>query len=277
MTVSHVLFSMEPKGLTEGLRRISIGHIATDRIKNIILYAAAEAKAQKRIDFYFTISTQPGFRTSVGNMFEEFVLSWLYAHSDAYISCVAAQRTSPSLQIPACGPGGDNTVFFASKTFFRKNIGVKTPPLLLLPTSPAFSTADAIVLTQEFIITIQVTISDKHTANVDGFALIEDYLPSKTKRSKKWCHVFITDDESSATSLRSQTFSGIPSQIEIYSAVFDVGMPSISRKHVEGFNERKNEVSVSWLHAAGAYDEQQRKLRGQQGDDEDIDDDDDDD
>ena len=118
MTVYHILFAMEPKGLTEELRQISIGYIATDRIKDIILYAAAEAGAQQRINFYHTISKQPGFRTAAGKMFEGLVLSWLYAHLEGYLPCVAATGTPPSLPIPACGQ--DHTVFFTSKNALKK-------------------------------------------------------------------------------------------------------------------------------------------------------------
>jgi hypothetical protein len=88
MTESHILFSMEPKGLTKELRQISIPCQATDRIKDIILYAATEAGAQQQLNFYLRISKQPGFRTSAGKMFKEFVLSWLYAHSEGYLCCV---------------------------------------------------------------------------------------------------------------------------------------------------------------------------------------------
>lgn len=243
----NVLFSMEPNGVTKELRKIPIGHIATDRIRDIILYAAADAEAQDRIRFYITISKQPGFRMSAGKMFKDLVLSWFHAHTNDFIlPCTIAQGTSSSLQIPACGKS--HTVFFGSKNALRKDLrairGLKELPLLLLPTSPAFPTADAIVLTEKFIITIQVTNSDSQTANGAGFAIIEDYLPCVTKRSKKWCHVFITDNENNATSLRSQAFSDLPSKVQIYSAVFDVGTPSVDRKHVEEFKNQMNKVSV---------------------------------
>ena len=241
---------MEPKG--EESRQTPIGRIATDRIRDIILYAAAEAEAHERVKFYLTISKQPGFRTSAGKMFEEFVLSWFYAHSDNYIPCDATQATSPYLQIPACG-GEGHTVFFSSKSALKKKTrGDTILPLLLLPTSQSFATADAIILTEEFIITIQVTIADSHKAKGSGFATIEEHLSVVTKRSREWHHVFITDNQTSAKSLRNQTFKELPSWVRIYSAVFDVCTPTIHREHVEGFNNQR--VSVSWLHAIGAYE-----------------------
>ena len=240
-TVSDVLFSMEPNGLTKELRQESIRYIATDRIKNIILYAAANAQAQDRLSFYLTISKEPGFRKFAGAMFKDLALSWFYGN--CYIPCVTAQLDcTSSLQIPYCGE--NNTVFFASKKALRKDLRMKSLPLLLFPTSPEFTTIDAVVLTEESIITIQVAISDSHPVNRGDFAIIEDYLPNATRRSKRWCHVFITDDENSATSLRSQTFKGLPSEVQIYSTVFDVGTPGIDRELVEDFNNKKNKVSV---------------------------------
>ena len=227
-----------------------IGHIATDTIKNIILYAAAEADAHERIRFYLVISKQSAFRTTAGKFFEELVLSWFFAHTNVFIPCHAADATSPPLRIPACGP--NQTVFFCSKSALKKKARGKALPLLLLPGSQSFPTADAIVLTEEFIITIQVTIANSHTAKGTDFAAIEEHLSVVTKRSREWHHVFITDNQTSAKSLRNQTFKELPSWVRIYSAVFDVCTPTIHREHVEGFNNQR--VSVSWLHAIGAYE-----------------------
>ena len=241
---------MEPKCDTREYRQIPIAHIATDTIKNIILFAAAEADAHERIKFYLAILKRSAFRTTAGKFFKELVLSWFYAHTDVSIPCHAANATSPFLQIPACG--GDRTGFFGSKSALKKKAHGKALPLLLLPESQSFPTADAIVLTEEFIITIQITIANSHTARGTGFAAIQEHLSVVTKRSREWRHVFITDNQNSAKSLQNQTFNELPSGIRIYSAVFDVGIPSILREHVERFNNQK--VSVSWLHAIGAYE-----------------------
>ena len=45
--VPHILFTMELEGDTEDLRRILIGDIATDHIRDIILCASTEAKANE--------------------------------------------------------------------------------------------------------------------------------------------------------------------------------------------------------------------------------------
>ncbi|KAH9072364.1 hypothetical protein EDB83DRAFT_2289207 [Lactarius deliciosus] len=73
--VSHHLFSVRPVGQSRAEREDQIAEIATDHIKDIISYAAADASAQVRIDFFQMISTQPSFKAPAGTTFEGFVLS----------------------------------------------------------------------------------------------------------------------------------------------------------------------------------------------------------
>src|ERR1700691_6390657 len=75
-TVSHLLFSIKPQGRDGAGRQVPIAEMATDRIKSIISYAAADADAEDGIKFYHTISKHPDFRISAGQMFEKFVLCW---------------------------------------------------------------------------------------------------------------------------------------------------------------------------------------------------------
>ncbi|KAI9461300.1 hypothetical protein BJY52DRAFT_1117251 [Lactarius psammicola] len=66
MKVSHLLFSIRPEYQNRDGRRTQITEIATEHIRTIISYAADNVRAHERIDFYQTISTQPGFRVSLG-------------------------------------------------------------------------------------------------------------------------------------------------------------------------------------------------------------------
>ncbi|KAF8481797.1 hypothetical protein DFH94DRAFT_408206 [Russula ochroleuca] len=75
--VSHVLFSVQPRDQTSSGRMAPIVEIPTNRIKEIMSYAAASVAAQERICFYQTISSQPLLKESAGQMFERFVISWL--------------------------------------------------------------------------------------------------------------------------------------------------------------------------------------------------------
>ncbi len=214
-----------------------VSEMATDHIKTIISYAAADANAQERIDFYQKISTQPAFRVPAGKMFERFVLSWLYARSNVEpIHCFATGQ--PDLEIPVCGE--EQTTFFDRKNRLE-NVNGDELPLCLLPTSKTFHTADAIVITDMFFITIQVTTSDRHSAKGSDFTDIKKLIPHGLRRDN-WRHVFITDDDDRAVSLRNQTLCGLPKDILVYSAVFDIGRSGVTPKDMEAFNERSKWV-----------------------------------
>jgi hypothetical protein len=237
-TMAHILFSVRPGDESEDGRRTLVAEIATDHIKEIISYAAADALARKRIEFYQKMSNQPMFKSSAGQMFERFVLSWLASHPSAVpLQCTPSTfRTTP--EIPACGE--ERTVFFGSLTALKKKVKVVNDalPWCFLPTSQTPDAVDAIVFTNKFIITVQVTIAEVHSTNRKCFDDIEESIRG-IRNKRKWCHVFITDDNCKARSLRGQTLSDLPKSIFVYSAVFDVGRLDITRVHVESFDEKK--------------------------------------
>ncbi|KAH9004464.1 hypothetical protein EDB86DRAFT_1945988 [Lactarius hatsudake] len=259
--VSHLIFSVRPEAQDRTGRRSQVAEMATDHIKDIISYAAADATAQVQIDFFQMISTQPSFKVPAGTMFEGFVLSWLYARPKAEpLRCFATNQAD--LEIPPCGK--EQTTFFdRNSTLSKKDVnGCDKPPFCLLPKPKNFPTADAIVITDEFVITIQVTVSNEHGAKKDGFDEIKKIIPAslrtqknKPKQYKPWRHVFITHSDHWAESLRKQNLPGLPDGALVYSGVFDILRSGITSKHVEAFNEKQKEkkVSGSWLHGISIY------------------------
>ncbi|KAH9177660.1 hypothetical protein EDB89DRAFT_2064625 [Lactarius sanguifluus] len=241
--VSHLIFSVRPEAQNRTGRRSQVAEMATDHIKDIISYAAADASAQVQIDFFQMISTQPSFRAPAGTMFEGFVLSWLYARPNAEpLRCFATNQAD--LEIPACGK--EQTTFFDRKSSLNpKDVnGWNKPPFCLLPKPKNFPTADAIVITREFVITIQVTLSNEHDANQAGFDEIKKIIPASlrttpSKQDKPWRHVFITHSDDWAESLRAQNLPGLPDGALAYSGVFDILRSGVTRKHVEALNEKK--------------------------------------
>jgi hypothetical protein len=233
---SHVLFSLRPEDKTEAGRMIFNAYIATDRIRNIISYAAAEAEAHERIYFYRTIERQPTFRTSAGKIFERFVLSWLTSGPDVgTLDCTAAKSGESNIQIPACAE--EQTFFFGSLTSL-KGATVNGFPSCFLPAFQALAAVNAIIFTTNSIITVQVTISDSHSAEEKSFDDIKKNLPSSIIKDH-WYHVFITDKEVKVRSLRHQTLSGPPNNILLYSGVFDLGLSDITSAKMRVFNEKK--------------------------------------
>ncbi len=67
------------------------------------------------------------------------------------------------------------------------------------------------------------------------------------KKKRYLCHVFITDNENKASSLRGQTLSDLPAHIGVYSAVFSIGQSGITSERMRALDEVR--VSESWLHA----------------------------
>ncbi|KAF8257605.1 hypothetical protein EI94DRAFT_1920824 [Lactarius quietus] len=74
---------------------------------------------------------------------------------------------------------------------------------------------------------VQATVSTKHSAEEGGFTVIAESLPTCIRDGRDWCHVFITDDEWTAQSLRDQKLSNLPDDIRVYSGVYDVGQRDI--------------------------------------------------
>ncbi|KAH9000070.1 hypothetical protein EDB92DRAFT_460622 [Lactarius akahatsu] len=184
--VSGLLFSIQPMNLG---RRVQIPEIATDHIKEIISYAAADAVPQDQIKFFHSLSTKPSFRASAEKMFEGFVLSWLYTCPNAEpLRCFATDQVD--LEIPACGK--EQTIFFDNTNSSRSVNGDRLPSCLL-PKAQTFPTACAIVITDEFVITIQVILSHRHETKGGDLDVMKEVIPPHVRRDK-WRHVFITNN-----------------------------------------------------------------------------------
>ena len=108
----------------------------------------------------------------------------------------------------------------------------------LVPVSQDFPNVDAIFLTENFIITIQMTVASTHDANIIGFEKVYQHLPSKVKATDK------------ATALREQRLTDLPEKMEIgvYSAVIDIDLCGsiLTPERVEELN--KYMVRRYWLY-----------------------------
>ena len=248
--IQHILLSMSPH---KENRQIPTVDIATDRILRIISYAVADAKAQEQIKFYHDISKQQMFRASAGKIFKRFVLTWLSSDL-APLACIPVD--SSRLQIPTCGE--EKTI--CGRLAALKSMQVDKFPFCFLPTkgSDTLSAIDAIVFTQQSIITIQIITSDpnQYSANEGDFAEIENHLPTITTTRRTWkmtrkphsrCHVLITDDEAKARTLtrRGQTLSGNPKLPRVYSAVFAFGQFEITSEQMRRLDEARVRVLVA--------------------------------
>ncbi|KAH9038961.1 hypothetical protein EDB85DRAFT_1887706 [Lactarius pseudohatsudake] len=228
---------LRPEEKDEAGRRIQFVDLASDRIKTIVSYATANTRAQKRIKFYETISTQPGFEASAGQIFKGLVLSWLHTRPDLRpLHCSPAVHGLRDLQILPCRE--KQTSYFGSLTALNE---VKVDKLFLSPTSQTLAAVDAIVFTDKFIITVQVAVSGKPSTKGSDFAWadIKKSIPRDIREDRDWRHMYITDSVNKVQSLRNQTSSDLPKDIRVYYEVFNVGRLDIGHDHLEVFDENK--------------------------------------
>ena len=185
----------------------------TTRLRDIVARAYTRQDPTVRQRFYTSIRYHPLFASPADQMFKINVLLLLW-HYGVVFQCTCATANSPIFQIPSCY----NSLKFFHKAEELKDISEPGNPICLVPTSRTFPTLDAVVLTSSAVITVQITIALKHDANEQEFDLIYRNLPPGllAKRPDRY-HVFITDNEINAKSLREQNQTQIPNGTLVYS------------------------------------------------------------
>lgn len=247
--VSHQLFVVRP-GTS---RRCAKVEFASNHVLGFVSRAYASHDYASRSKFYKMISAHNWFGASAGYIFETGVLLWL-RHPPSppardYIPCHRASPTrgSPDLNIPACR---ENIRHFSKVEELGKVDEKDERPMCLVPFSTTFPTLDAIILTDNAVITVQMTISSKHSAKQVGFKKVYDSLPIRFLLGRQRCHVFLTDTEEKAKSLQNQKVQDIPGKMKInfYSAFLNFGNVNsvITTERVQELeNAGKTQMDVS--------------------------------
>ena len=243
-SATYWIFVVRPSPDSREIASIEFG---TNRLREIFARAYTQQDRDVRYSFYRTIRGHPWFASPAGQVFEIHVLLWFW-HSQHCLSCTYALESSPFLQILPCY---GNLKFFYKAEELRDISEPKTQ-LCLVPTSRKFPTLDAIVLTDNAVITVQITIAFEYNANEQEFDLIYRNLPPDLlkKRPDRY-HVFITDKEINAKSLREQNRTQIPNGTHVYSAVIGVKLLDLRAPATEECVDalEKARVSVYWLYA----------------------------
>ena len=212
----HQIFVVRP---SPDSREIATVEFGTNRLRDIVARAYAQRDHALQYSFYRTIREHPYFASPARQMFEIRQLLWFRHYYSNPRSCTGAAESSPPLQIPCWY----NNLKFFYKVEELKDISQTKTPICLVPTSPKFPALSAIVLTGNAVITIQITIALKHGAKEQEFDLIYKNLPPDllAKRPGR-CHVFITDNEMNARSLREQNQTQVPNGTLVYSMAFGI-------------------------------------------------------
>lgn len=250
-SVSHQLFVVRP---TES-RQYETVEFASDHVLGLVSRAYATRDHAARQYFYKTISGHTWFGASVGRIFETSVLLW-FRHSpdNDFIQCHSALNRIPDLRIEPCR---ENIRYF-DKVDELKNVHEEETQLCMVPISQTFKTVDAIIITKLSIITVQMTVSHTHGANLEGFKNIYDAFSPELLSQRGRYHVFITDTVDKAISLgRQKTLAErvkIDMSIKLYSAFieFEKLDSVITGKRVDEL-ETNRASSCHWLYVIDTY------------------------
>ena len=211
-SATHRVFVVRPSPDSREIASVEFG---TNRLCDIFARAYARQGHAGRCSFYKTIREHPCFAPLAGQMFEIHLLLWLERCTDGTtLLCDDGVESSPVLKIQSCK--GNQKFFYKAEEL--KDISEPGKSICLVPTSRTFSTLDAVILTSDAVITVQITIALKEDVIEQEFDLIYRNLPSDllAKRPDRY-HVFITDNWVNAESLQEQDHTQIPNGTLVYS------------------------------------------------------------
>jgi hypothetical protein len=246
----HKLFTVIPSDD----RSVYTSRVTTSHLRGLVVDAIADLDTGNHVSFYCRANRLLEFQGTLRYVFKEHFLVWLYSTEwDNTVSCTP-KSTSPvrsveppkhkkrklskvaaddqaELRLQPLGPE-KVTVIYGDSDF--KDVKDCDTPFGLVLESQMFRTFDAVICTDKRVITIQVTVSPKHTLKRDGFERLKKHLPKKFQRTQMWCHVFLTDSHENASSLRNQHRQVAKDMnIAIYSAVLDVSASNFSFEDLE--------------------------------------------
>jgi hypothetical protein len=216
----------ENKEVPEG-RTVTMATIATNHIGRFIIEAAAAADARRQVEFYLLMSKHSRFKSPAGYMLKKLFYAWFHGLSKLQdLPCSAAPSVTSGIQAISV----PKKVITIGGWNFTESVTDDEIPFGWIPPSQAFPTVDAVVCTDQHIITIQVTISPNHDTKLGGFEDLEKNIPEEFRRNRTWYHVFVTD-VSNAESLQNQKPEGLAKkQTSVYSAILDISEAGLQKR-----------------------------------------------
>lgn len=242
---SHVLFTVTPD---DDSRTASTLRVATSYLSGLVMGEIAKIDVADQVTFYHRASSVPQFKGTLGYIFEKYFLVWLYSAEQAdVLHCTAkssrfktsaesskSKRPKRNVELSSLQPLGRKKLTVINGDSNFANAKDSNTPFGWLPASRVFPSFDVVMCTDDFIITIQLTVSSTHSMKPAGFIRLKENLPARFEKARTWCHVFVTDSVEKATSLRRQRYKFAKKEgISIYSAVFDVSKCKFSSDDVQ--------------------------------------------
>ena len=248
---SHQIFVVRP---TDTSRQARTLEFASFHVLGFVSRAYANLDHLMRETFYKQISGHTWFGASVGRIFETSVLLWLrHAPQGTSLPCHPAKAEYPVLNIPVCR---ENIAFFSNVVDLGK-VDQNETGLCLVLASQTFPSMDTIIITEESVITVQMTIAHTHDAKPSGFRdVYRSFTDEFRSKNRGQYYVFLTDTEDKAALLRNQT--QVDQQlakmgIQLYSAFIEFGKLDliITSERVNGLETER--VSSYFLYVINIY------------------------
>jgi hypothetical protein len=207
-------FSLSPRMTTRG--RFLLLRVTTSYLSGLVMGEMANIDAADQVSFYRRASNLLQFEETLGYMFEEYV--WLYSAKRAdVLPCTAkssrskpsvessgSKRLKPNVELSSLQPLGRKKLTVINRDSDFANAKESSTPFGWLPASRMFPSFDVVMCTDDFIITIQLTVSSTDSMKPDDFIRLKQNLPVRFEKARTWCHVFVTDSFKKATLLRRQ-------------------------------------------------------------------------
>ncbi len=239
----HGLFVVRPILTSRWEYRLDVG---SKHLNGFLSRAYAAHDQVDRLDFYLKISRNQWFGATAGRIFETYILLWFRHGSaqdvirctlgsglvdlpeDAHSQTSKKRKTekgklvtstpvhSTPLEIPVCR----TNMHFFDKPEELKEVDANNLPKCMVPVAQNFATLDAFVITDNAIITVQMTTAREHNIKPAGFKKIYGNLPLSVRAGRRKYHVFLTDEEDKASDLLKKKHSELG--IDLYSAFIGV-------------------------------------------------------
>ncbi|KAH9062572.1 hypothetical protein EDB83DRAFT_842201 [Lactarius deliciosus] len=245
-TLSNPLFSIRAR---ETDRSVPVARVATGHIDEVILKAAVNANAyNNRLEFYDSPRLDKSFRSTAEHIQKSYLFAELSNLPDSmptfWAPCRGTASEAPVLEIPVCPKHRSITLTDLSSMRDMETPRLRTPFCLLIePLTDA--AVDAIVCSDDAIITFQVIVSHPHDTSLGGFEHIRSQLPALFTggEARRWCHVFVATDTKDEEALRDD-LKEVPQadlNVTIYTIRFEVvWLYPIQERLKELINERWN-------------------------------------
>jgi len=204
---SHKLFCIRPKPGENGFLYAQ-STVISAHVQLIIQDAVSREQPEKRKRFYEIVSAHPHCRSVMGWLLEKQFHKWigLDAHSKAsdaanFLECTSRLRRNrlPALRLK---PTREEPFNCVEELATAQHLPL---PIYYRPTSERFAGVDGLILTDDAVVLIQVTVSSAHALKTKHLVPLYNNLPTSI-RNKPWKFVWVVPEREVGEALANRKF-----------------------------------------------------------------------